>query len=482
MIIATITAPPHLQDTATTSHEAGQSFTDPVCGMQVTADPNRKIEYAGQQYYFCSNRCMEKFRSEPSAYIGSAQPPAPQPARRRNHLYLPDASGNPPAGSRPLPALRHGAGTGDADAGRGRKSGIERFQAALLVDPAADPGGVRAGHVRPCVFPDGAALSKLDRTGGQYASGAVGRLAVFRALGAVHPAPPPEYVDPDRLRRRRRLRLQRGGDDCARPVSAGLLRARAHRRLFRSGRRHRFPDAVRANPRTAGALANLGRHQGAARTGAQDGAPHRRRWQRGRRAARPCPYRRHLARAARRESAGGRRRHRRRKRDRRIDAVRRTDSGHQTARRQADRRHAQYQRQPGDARGKSRLANHAVANRADGRAGAALAGADAAPGGRRGRLLRRHRDRHRAADAARLGPVRLRAELGIRLRHGGVGADHRLPLRARTGDADVDHGRHRPRGDPGHPVSRCRRDRGHAPGRYADRRQDRHPDRRQAGV
>ena len=63
-----------------TPHKAGQSFTDPVCGMRVTADPNRKIEYAGQQYYFCSNRCMEKFRGEPSAYIGSAQPQAPQPA------------------------------------------------------------------------------------------------------------------------------------------------------------------------------------------------------------------------------------------------------------------------------------------------------------------------------------------------------------------------------------------------------------------
>ena len=48
-----------------TPHKAGQPFTDPVCGMQVAADPNRAIDYAGQEYYFCSTRCMDKFRSEP---------------------------------------------------------------------------------------------------------------------------------------------------------------------------------------------------------------------------------------------------------------------------------------------------------------------------------------------------------------------------------------------------------------------------------
>ena len=56
------------------------------------------------------------------------------------------------------------------------------------------------------------------------------------------------------------------------------------------------------------------------------------------------------------------------------------------------------------------------------------------------------------------------------------------PCALGTGDADVHHGRHRPRGDAGHAVPRRRRHRGHAQGRHADCRQDRHPDRRQAGV
>ena len=44
-----------------------------------------------------------------------------------------------------------------------------------------------------------------------------------------------------------------------------------------------------------------------------------------------------------------------------------------------------------------------------------------------------------------LGAGRARAPAGLRPGRGGVGADHRLPLRARSGDADVDHGRRRAR-------------------------------------
>ena len=51
------------------------------------------------------------------------------------------------------------------------------------------------------------------------------------------------------------------------------------------------------------------------------------------------------------------------------------------------------------------------------------------------------------ADLLRLGTVRAGAELGLRPDQCGGRADHRLPLRARPGHADVDHGRHRPRRD-----------------------------------
>jgi len=52
-----------------TRAEADMPFTDPVCGMKVAADPDKKIEYEGINYYFCSTRCMDKFRADPLAYI-----------------------------------------------------------------------------------------------------------------------------------------------------------------------------------------------------------------------------------------------------------------------------------------------------------------------------------------------------------------------------------------------------------------------------
>lgn len=58
-------------------------FTDPVCGMKVGPNPEREIEHGGKTYYFCSSRCMDKFRSNPKAYTDReaavAQPSAPMP-------------------------------------------------------------------------------------------------------------------------------------------------------------------------------------------------------------------------------------------------------------------------------------------------------------------------------------------------------------------------------------------------------------------
>ena len=57
------------------------------------------------------------------------------------------------------------------------------------------------------------------------------------------------------------------------------------------------------------------------------------------------------------------------------------------------------------------------------------------------------RDPRRRAHVRRLGGVRSRAADGLRARQRRGGADHRLPVRPGPGHADVDHGRHRPRGD-----------------------------------
>ena len=80
----------------------------------------------------------------------------------------------------------------------------------------------------------------------------------------------------------------------------------------------------------------------------------------------------------------------------------------------------------------------------------------------------------------RLGAVRPRAADGARAGQRGRGPDHRLPLRARAGHADVDHGRHGPRRRRRRAGQERRGARDPGAGRYPGRRQDRHPDRGQA--
>ena len=42
---------------------------DPVCGMQVNEnDAAGKSEHNGQQYYFCSNECKQRFDRNPEQY------------------------------------------------------------------------------------------------------------------------------------------------------------------------------------------------------------------------------------------------------------------------------------------------------------------------------------------------------------------------------------------------------------------------------
>ncbi|HUU23899.1 MAG TPA: heavy metal translocating P-type ATPase [Phycisphaerae bacterium] len=71
---------------------ADERSFDPVCGMQVTTDTAAgHQEHGGRTYYFCSEGCLEKFRSDPARYAG--QPSAPgegeSPARggRRRTAY-----------------------------------------------------------------------------------------------------------------------------------------------------------------------------------------------------------------------------------------------------------------------------------------------------------------------------------------------------------------------------------------------------------
>jgi Cu+-exporting ATPase len=80
---------------------------DPVCGMQV--DPARSagsFEYKGATYYFCSVRCLEKFKNDPESFLTRA---APQPAEAKGSPPLPVAE-RPPLYTCPMhPDIRQGA-------------------------------------------------------------------------------------------------------------------------------------------------------------------------------------------------------------------------------------------------------------------------------------------------------------------------------------------------------------------------------------
>ncbi len=43
-------------------------LTDPVCGMQVTSDSRYHLKHGGQDYFFCSESCLNTFRDRPDTY------------------------------------------------------------------------------------------------------------------------------------------------------------------------------------------------------------------------------------------------------------------------------------------------------------------------------------------------------------------------------------------------------------------------------
>ena len=60
------------------AEEHGTVVVDPVCGMKVdTGTAAHKYELEGSPYYFCSARCLEKFRADPDRYLN---PPEHDPA------------------------------------------------------------------------------------------------------------------------------------------------------------------------------------------------------------------------------------------------------------------------------------------------------------------------------------------------------------------------------------------------------------------
>src|SRR5262245_10909629 len=60
-------------------YEAGVTMSlqmDPVCGMSIDpATAAGSLEYEGANYYFCSKHCLQRFKTEPAAYVNKAPEP-----------------------------------------------------------------------------------------------------------------------------------------------------------------------------------------------------------------------------------------------------------------------------------------------------------------------------------------------------------------------------------------------------------------------
>jgi Cu+-exporting ATPase len=68
-----------------TDETTAATAIDPVCGMRVNRDTSKhRFSYQGQDYFFCSARCRERFEAEPEKFL---QPKQPEPAAPAGTIY-----------------------------------------------------------------------------------------------------------------------------------------------------------------------------------------------------------------------------------------------------------------------------------------------------------------------------------------------------------------------------------------------------------
>ncbi|MDR3417396.1 MAG: heavy metal translocating P-type ATPase [Nevskia sp.] len=65
----------------------GAPARDPVCGMSVDPAQARSQVHAGVVYYFCSERCRERFSADPQRYLASAPQQVPQAEPADARIY-----------------------------------------------------------------------------------------------------------------------------------------------------------------------------------------------------------------------------------------------------------------------------------------------------------------------------------------------------------------------------------------------------------
>ena len=366
-------------------------------------------------------------------------------------------------------ALRHGARAARRTGRRGGRRRAARHAAALL--------GRRGAHAaRPRARNGGgvsAPVRSLVRARVRDPRRARGGMADRRARVEVRPRPQPEHVHADRARHRRVLRAQRRRDGSPRRLS-GVVPGPpvGGSGLLRGCRRDHRARAPRTGPRAPGPSSHPARGACAPRSRAAHRTSPPCERCRGGRADRAAPSGGPAA-GAPGGAASSRWRHRGgSEQRRRVDAHRRADPGREGSRGERSRRDAQRCRRVHHARRARGGRDVARPDRPAGLGSAPDPGAD--PAARRPRRggLRAHRDRGGGRDVRRLGPLRPRARARARLRRGGGGPHHRLSLRPRACDSDVDHGGDRSGGPGRRARARGRGTRDARPRRHAARRQD----------
>ncbi|KGS01619.1 heavy metal translocating P-type ATPase [Burkholderia sp. ABCPW 111] len=76
-------APHRSRDAAT----PGATAVDPVCGMKVPIDTQRRHDYQGLTYRFCSDKCLTAFRASPQRFVGMPKQPAGEAAAKPGTIY-----------------------------------------------------------------------------------------------------------------------------------------------------------------------------------------------------------------------------------------------------------------------------------------------------------------------------------------------------------------------------------------------------------
>ena len=57
-----------MQDKST-DDKYDMELSDPVCGMTVTENSEQHLHHNGEDFYFCSSGCLDKFHDDPDKYL-----------------------------------------------------------------------------------------------------------------------------------------------------------------------------------------------------------------------------------------------------------------------------------------------------------------------------------------------------------------------------------------------------------------------------